>query len=91
MHAGRVGFTSICTHFIPLIIEITEDRAIIYINGAHVVHYDAKGHSGLFLTQGKGAMINVSKKQGIVTTSSTETEVVLTRERLPKCTWFQNF
>lgn len=68
------------TRFIPLIIEITEKGAIIYIDGAHAVHYDAKGHSGLFLTQGKGAMINISKKLGIVTTSSTETEVVSTGE-----------
>ena len=76
------------THFIPLIIEITEKGAIIYIDDAHAVHYDAKGHSGLFLTQGKGVMINLSKKLGIVTTSSIETEMVSTGERLPKCTWF---
>jgi hypothetical protein len=64
---------------------------IIYIDGAHAVHNDCKGHSGLFVTQGKGAMINVSKKLGLVTNSSTETEIVATGERLPKCTWFRYF
>ena len=35
--------------------------------------------------------INVSKKLGVLTTSSTETEIVSTGERLPKCTWFRYF
>ena len=52
---------------------------------------DAKGHSGLLATLGRGAMFNVSKKLGINTTSSTETEVVSTGERLPKCTWLRYF
>ena len=36
-------------------------------------------------------MINVSKKLGVLTTSSTETEIVSTAECLPKCTWFRYF
>ena len=51
---------------------------IIYIDCAHTVHSNCKGHSGLFVTQGKGAMISVSKKLGLVTNSSTETEIVAT-------------
>ena len=54
-----------------------------------MVHMDTRGHSGLFATMGKGAMLNVAKKLGMVTISSTETEVVSTGERLPKCTWFR--
>lgn len=79
------------TRFIPLIITINDDGAITCIDGAHTVHADAKGHSGLFNTMGKGAMINVSKKLGIVTNSFTETEIVSTRELMPKCTWFRYF
>ena len=60
----------------------------IYIDGSHAVHADGKGHSELYLTIGKGAMINVSKKLGLVTVSSTETEVVSNGERFPKCSWF---
>jgi hypothetical protein len=43
------------------------------------------------VTQGKGAMINVTKKLGLVTNSSTETEIVATGECLPQCTWFRYF
>ena len=79
------------SRFIPLIISITKKGAIIYIDGAHAIHTDAKGHSGLYATMGKGAMINVSKKLGLNTLSSTETEIVSTGERLPKCVWFRYF
>jgi hypothetical protein len=79
------------TRFIPLIIMSDGINTVIYIDGSHAVHSNCKGHSGLFLTQGKGAMINVSKKLGLVTNSSTETEIVATGERLPKCTWFRYF
>jgi hypothetical protein len=79
------------TRFMPLIIASDGLNTIIYIDGSHAVHSNCKGHSGLFLTQGKGAMINVSKKLGLVTNSSTETEIVATGERLPKCTWFRYF
>jgi hypothetical protein len=79
------------TRFIPLIIMSDGINTVIYIDGAHAVHSNCKGHSGLFLTQGKGAMINISKKLGLVTNSSTETEIVSTGERMPKCTWFRYF
>ena len=75
-----------------MIIEIDEKGDVyIYIDGAHAVHDDAKGHSGLYVTMGRGGLINQSKKLGIVTISSTETEIVSTEERFPKCTWFRYF
>jgi hypothetical protein len=76
------------TRFIPLIIMSDGENTVSYIDGAHAVHTDCKGHAGLYLTMGKGAMINISKKIGLVTNSSTETEIVSTGERMPKCTWF---
>jgi hypothetical protein len=79
------------TRFIPLIIMSDGVNTVIYIDGAHAVHSNCRGHSGLYVTQGKGAMINVSKKLGLVTNSSTETEIVATGERMPKCTWFRYF
>ena len=79
------------TRFLPTIISITKDGAVIYIDGSHAIHSDTKGHSGMFTTMGKGALISAAKKLGIVTTSSTETEIVSTGERLPKCTWFRYF
>ena len=79
------------TRYMPLIISMGDEGTLIYIDGAHAAHMDARGHSGLFVTQGKGAMISVSKKLGVATTSSTESEIVSTGERLPKCTWFRYF
>ena len=80
------------TRFMPLVIAMSKDGQVyIHIDGAHAVHMDMKGHSGLFVTQGKGAMINVAKKLKINTASSTETEVVSAGERMPKCTWFRYF
>ena len=64
---------------------------VMHVDGAYTVHNDGKVHSVLFLTIGKGAMTNVSKKLGFVTTSSTEPEIVADGERFPKCTWFRHF
>ena len=36
-------------------------------------------------------MADVSKESGLVTNSSTETEVVSNGERAPKCSWFRYF
>ena len=72
------------TRFMPLIIAITKDGAIIFMDGLHAIHYDMGGHSGLFMTQGKGAIVNVSKELGLNTTSSTDTEITIVGERMPK-------
>ena len=48
------------TRFISLIIDIGDDgNTVIHMDGTHAVHNDCKGHSGLYLTLGKGAMIDV--------------------------------
>ena len=36
-------------------------ETIIYIDGDHAVHTNYKGYSGLFVTQRKEEMINLSK------------------------------
>ena len=66
------------TRFIPLIIMSDRKEAIIYIDVTHIVNSNCKGYSGLFITQGKRVMINVSKKLGLVTNSSIETKIVAT-------------
>ena len=76
----------------PLALTIDENGDVVTcVDGAHAVCNDGKGHSGLFLTMGKGAMMNASNKLGIVTTSSTETEIVADGEIFPKCSWFRCF
>ena len=62
-----------------------EGNTMIHIDVSHAKHADGKGHSGLFIKMGKGSMMDVSKKFGLVITSSTETEVVSTGEQFPNC------
>ena len=74
------------TRFLPMIIAIDkEGNTMMHIDGSHATHADGKVHSGLFITMGKGPMMDVSKKLSLVTTSSTDTEVFSTGERFPKC------
>ena len=80
------------TRFLPLIISIDDEGEVVTcIDGAHAVRAYGKMHSGMFLTMGKGAMMNVSKKLGVVTASSTETKIVADGEIFPKCSWFRYF
>ena len=77
------------TRYLLLIAGIDDKGDVsIYIDRSHTIHVDRKGHSRLFVTIGRGAMINFSKKLGLVTISSTETEVVSNSERFLKCIWF---
>ena len=69
------------TRFLPTIIGITENRAVIYIDGSHAIHADTKGHSGLFTTMEKGAMISQAKKLGIVTQPALQKQKLCLRER----------
>ena len=57
------------TCFLPTVIKITEDGGIIYIDGSHVFHTDTKVYSGMFMTIGKGALLNIAKKLGLLTIS----------------------
>ena len=63
----------------------------VFIDGPYTIHANAQGHSGFFLIIERGIMINTSKKLSLVTTSSTETEVVSSGERFPKYIWFRYF
>ena len=83
---GNLWFT-VC---LPLIIIIDEEGNVNNkIDGVHDSPACGKVHSSLFVTVGTNDMINVSKKLGVGAIISTETEVVSTRERFHKCTWFR--
>ena len=80
------------TRCLPLIIIIDEERNVhVCIDRVHATHVDVKGHSGLFVTMGTSAMINVSKKLGVGAFSSAEAEVVSTGEIFLKCAWIRHF
>ena len=71
--------------FLPLTTSINEEgEVLIYIDGANATCIDGKRYSVILVTIGKVATLNISKKLSIVTTSSTETEVVANGERFTK-------
>ena len=80
------------TKFLPLETSIDDDgEALTCIDDARALHDDGKGHSGLFVTMCLGVIINVLKKLGLVATILTETEIVASGERFPKCIWSRYF
>ena len=54
-----------------------------FIDSAHQVHEDCKGHIGGALTLGQGAVISKSSGQNMNTKSSSETELVGVDDLLP--------
>jgi hypothetical protein len=62
-----------------------------YIDAAHTVHADLKGHTGGALTLGKGAITTKSNKQKLNTRSSTETEIVGVEDLMPEILWTNLF
>ena len=80
------------TRHAPLTVSIDDNgEECICIDGAHAAHIHGKGCSKMCLKMGRGAMIIVPNKLGLVTTSSTKTEVVADGECFPKCSWFRYF
>ena len=58
-----------------------------WVDASDRTHDDCKGHSGILMTMGKGAIVSKSTKQKINTKSSTESELVALDSALPKILW----
>ena len=67
------------TRDIPLCLEMDESypvRISASIDSSHATHGDYRGHTGVYITLGKGCIQAISVKQTINTKSSAETELV---------------
>jgi len=62
-----------------------------YVDSAHMLHHDLKGHTGGFTSFGSGAFSPKSKKQRLNSCSSCETELIGASECLKHITWARNF
>jgi hypothetical protein len=62
-----------------------------YVDGAHTVHNDLKGHTGGCLGLDRGSLANKSTKQKLNTRSSTETEIVSVDDVMPDILWHNLF
>ena len=68
-----------------------EFTVTVYVDAAHGVHVDGKGHTGAVLSLGRGGLINKSSKQNAVTKSSTESEVKAVSDFLSQVIWMREF
>jgi hypothetical protein len=62
-----------------------------YVDASFAVHEDMKSHTGAMMTLGKGPIYVSSKKQGLMTKSSTESELVGMSDVLPQVLWTRDF
>lgn len=58
-----------------------------YVDAAYGVHQDSKGHPGSLITFGRGALMAQSKKQQLMTKSSTECEIIGASDYAPGIVW----
>ena len=58
-----------------------------YVDGAHNVHWDCKGHEGAVFKLGKGATNSYSQKIKLNTRSSTEMELYAANMFMPEMLW----
>ena len=80
------------TKFLKMRIGATHlDQNHWFIDGAFAVHDDMKGHTGGYMTFGKGMVDGMSRTQKINTTSSTECEVVGIHDEMPAILWTRYF
>jgi hypothetical protein len=76
------------TKYLPLILGTDESGNIYwYQDGAHAVYRDMRGHTGLMMMFGQGAVYARSLKQKLNTRSSTETELVAFDDGMPQNLW----
>ena len=82
------------TKYLPLILGADISGNILYYwykDGVHAVHYNMRGHTGLMMVFGQGAVNEQSLKQKLNTRSSTETELVLFDDGMPQHLWVLYF
>ena len=61
------------------------------MDASYAVHDDCRGHTGVMMTLGDGAIISFSPKQKLNGKSSTEAELIGMDDALPQILWTQYF
>ena len=78
-------------HTLTLKIETLEPIQIkVYADASFAIHPDARSHSGVTISLGKGSLLSKSSKQRIVTKSSTEAELVAASDSIPIAYYFRD-
>ena len=81
------------TWYIKLILRVDDMNFTVhwYVNGSHQVHEDCRGQIGCLMTMRKGGSISSSNVMKCNTRSSTESELILLRDKLPDIIWMRYF
>jgi hypothetical protein len=89
---SRVMRSLRATREMPLTLE-AETMCVIkwWVDTVFAVHPDMKGHTGGFMTMGKGTLYGTSKWQKLVTQSLTEAELVGVYDLMPQVLWTRHF
>ena len=62
-----------------------------YVDASYGTHKDMRGHTGMIMTMGKGAIMSASKKQKLNSKSSTESELIGVDDVISQILWGRNF
>jgi len=80
------------TVFLPLVLGWDKSGNIYWsVDASFAVHSDMRSHTGAVMSLGKGALIAMSTKQKLNTTSSTEAELVGVSDSMPYNMWATYF
>ena len=75
-----------------LIIELGDlSKTVWGVDASYAVHADGRSHSGMSMQMGKGAITSMSRKQKLVTRSSTEAELVAVDDCMSQVLWTKYF
>jgi hypothetical protein len=75
-----------------LVLSASSTQLQVYADASYLIHPDAKSHSGIsvHVGAGGGSILASSKKQKIVSTSSTEAELIAQFEAVRLVVWLQS-
>jgi hypothetical protein len=62
-----------------------------YVDASFAIHSDMRSHTGMIMTMGEGAIMSMSTRQKLNTTSSTEAELVGVHDTMGHILWTRNF
>jgi hypothetical protein len=77
-----------------LVLRLSADNLNIikwWIDASYGVHHDMRSHTGGVMSTGTGAAYSTSKKQKLITKSSTEAELIGIDDVLPQALWTKYF
>ena len=80
------------TQELGIVIEPSEGLQIVaYVDASYGVHADYKSHTGAVVSLGRGPVWTMSKKQKLVSKSSTEAELIGVSDALTQVIWIRDF